>query len=122
MATNKNVEQETQQLTDSPPTSKTKTAAESKESSNKEKKCRACGAPAHQQNTLIFAVDIGFSWSVEKVYLCDLHAENLDDSAMDQLYVKNRLAHLTRVRQRQNKAIPPSTTAKKQTGKTVKRK
>ena len=55
----------------------------------------------------MFALDVGFGWAIEKVHLCDSHAEKLDDSDVDKLYVKNRLAHLTRVRQRENKAIPP---------------
>jgi hypothetical protein len=91
-------------------------------SKEKEKKCRVCGAPAQLQNTLIFALDVGYTWSVEKVYLCDSHAENLDDSDLDQAYVKNRLAHLTRVRQRQNKAIPPSTNSVNKTNRNVNNK
>lgn len=78
-------------------------------------KCRVCSQPAVNEHTLVFALDIGFGWAIEKVHLCESHAEKLDDSDVDTLYVKNRLAHLTRVRQRENKAIPPKTNARKTT-------
>ncbi len=81
--------------------------------------CRVCRAKANIQNTLIFALDIGYGWSVEKVFLCDSHAEHLENTDLDQLYVKNRLAHLTRVRQKQNKAIPPNVVRK--TGKPIRK-
>ena len=52
---------------------------------------------------------------VERVHLCSTHGENLTDDEIDQVYLKNRLAHLSRVRQRNNKAIPPKAENKLET-------
>ena len=82
------------------------------ENRKSQNKCRVCSQPAANEHTLVFALDIGFGWAIEKVHLCESHAEKLDDSDVDKLYVKNRLAHLTRVRQIENKAIPPKATPK----------
>jgi hypothetical protein len=57
--------------------------------------------------TLLFLVDTGFGWMFEKVHLCNTHGEHLTDNEIDQVYLKNRLAHLSRVRQRSNCSTLP---------------
>jgi hypothetical protein len=59
------------------------------------------------EQTLLFLADTGFGWMVERVHLCHTHGEHLTDAEIDQVYLKNRLSHLSRVRQRNNKATPP---------------
>lgn len=50
-------------------------------------------------------MDTGYGWVVDKVHLCETHAENMTEGEIDQLYVKQRMAHLSKVRI--NKSKPP---------------
>jgi len=62
------------------------------------KKCKVCGAQAMISQTIAFHMDTGFGWVVDKVYLCETHAESLTEGEIDQLYVKQRMSHLSKQR------------------------
>jgi hypothetical protein len=69
------------------------------------KKCKVCGNPAVMYQSICFMMDTGYGWVVDKVHLCETHAENMTEGEIDQLYVKQRMAHLSKVRI--NKSKPP---------------
>lgn len=78
-----------------------KTSAELIAQRSKGKKCRICGEQALLQHTIIFMVDNGFGWMNDTVHLCENHAENLDTPDVDKIYLKSRLSHKSKVRQKQ---------------------
>lgn len=69
------------------------------------KKCKVCNKPAVMYQSIAFFMDTGYGWVMDKVHLCETHAENLTEGEIDQLYVKQRMAHLSKTRI--NKSKPP---------------
>jgi hypothetical protein len=70
----------------------------------KGKPCKVCGQPSSARHTILFFVDNGLGWMKELVHLCESHAENMDSDDIDDLYIRSRISHLSRVRLNKTKS------------------
>jgi hypothetical protein len=63
-----------------------------------DKKCKVCGEPSVIDRTLSFYIDIGRDYMSAHGYLCEEHAENLDTSDIDRIYLKSLIFYQSKTR------------------------